>query len=135
VRLPATALGPNGTLLVLGPEDRLEEQAVTVLRQEGDDVILAVGALAGREVVTERSAVLGAGIRIRPIRPDAAEASADFPAEDAVALTPERRAALLAMIDANPSMTAAEKADLVQALQADSVATGVIDRLERPLDG
>ncbi|OYX25535.1 MAG: hypothetical protein B7Z10_06075 [Rhodobacterales bacterium 32-66-7] len=135
VRLPATALGPNGTLLVLGPEDRLEEQAVTVLRQEGDDVILAVGALAGREVVTERSAVLGAGIRIRPIRPDVADASADFPAEDAVALTPERRAALLAMIDANPSMTAAEKADLVQALQADSVATGVIDRLERPLDG
>jgi RND family efflux transporter MFP subunit len=72
-RLPATALGRNGTLLVLGPDDRLEELPVQVLRRQGDDVIVAVGALAGRDVVTERSVLLGAGIRIRPIRPDAVD--------------------------------------------------------------
>jgi len=135
VLLPATALGPNQTLLVIGPEDRLEEVAVEVLRQQGDDVILAVGTLAGHEVVIERSAVLGAGIRIRPIRPDLASDAASVSAEDEVALTPERRAALMALIDANPSMSEAEKTDLLQALQAETVATGVIDRLERPLDG
>ncbi|TAG24624.1 MAG: HlyD family efflux transporter periplasmic adaptor subunit, partial [Rhodobacterales bacterium] len=66
--LPATAVGSNGTLLALGADDRLEELPVQVLRRQGDDVIIAVGPLAGREVVTERSAFLGDGIRIRPIR-------------------------------------------------------------------
>jgi multidrug efflux pump subunit AcrA (membrane-fusion protein) len=123
--LPATALGRNGTLLALGPDDRLEEVPVDVLRQQGDDVILRVGDLAGREVVTERSAFLGAGIRIRPIRPQAA---AD------VTLTPERRAALVAMVEAS-EIAEAEKTTLLQTLQADTVPAAVIDRLEQRMDG
>lgn len=71
--IPATALGRNGTVLATGAEDRLEEMAVEVLRRQGDDVIIRVGALAGREIVTERSVLLGAGIRIRPVRPEVDE--------------------------------------------------------------
>jgi hypothetical protein len=123
--LPATALGRNGTLLALGPDDRLEELPVDVLRQQGDDVIIRVGGLAGREVVTERSAFLGAGIRIRPIRPQAA---AD------VTLTPERRAALVAMVEAS-EFADEEKTALLEALQADTVPAEVIDRLEQRMDG
>ncbi|MCX7289024.1 MAG: HlyD family efflux transporter periplasmic adaptor subunit, partial [Rhodobacterales bacterium] len=67
--VPATAVGRQGTVLVLGPDDRLQEVSATVLGRQGDDVIIAVGALAGREIVVERSAVLGDGIRVRPIRP------------------------------------------------------------------
>jgi multidrug efflux pump subunit AcrA (membrane-fusion protein) len=69
--LPATALGRDGTLLALGPEDRLQEVPVELLRRQGDDVIIRVGPLQGREVVAERSSFLGEGIRIRPIRPGA----------------------------------------------------------------
>ncbi len=67
--VPATAVGRQGTVLALGPDDRLQEVAVQVLGRQGDDVIIAVQDLAGREIVTERSAFLGEGIRIRPIRP------------------------------------------------------------------
>ena len=67
--VPATAVGRQGTVLTLGPDDRLVEVTVTVLGRQGDGVIIAVGALAGREIVAERSAFLGDGIRIRPIRP------------------------------------------------------------------
>jgi multidrug efflux pump subunit AcrA (membrane-fusion protein) len=124
--LPATALGRNGTLLAVGPEDRLQEVAVDVLRRQGDDVIIRVGSLAGREVVTERSAFLGDGIRIRPIRPQAA---AD------VFLTPERRAVLMALVEASQSLAEAEKTALLRALEAETVPAEMIDRLERRMDG
>jgi multidrug resistance efflux pump len=64
--LPATALNADGMVLVLGAEDRLEDVAVTVMRRQGDQVI--VDGLAGCEVVAERSPLLGAGIRVAPVR-------------------------------------------------------------------
>jgi RND family efflux transporter MFP subunit len=78
--IPATALGRQGTVLALGTDDRLEEEPVEVLGRQGDEVIIAVGPLAGREIVAERSAFLGEGIRIRPIRPGSA-AVPDQPAD------------------------------------------------------
>ncbi len=123
--LPATAVGRNGTLLALGAEDRLEEVPVQVLRRQGDDVIVAVGPLAGREVVTERSAFLGDGIRIRPIRPEAAD----------VTLTPERRAELVALVEAHPALADAEKTTLLQTLEGETVPAAVIARLEQRMDG
>ena len=78
--VPATAVGRQGTVLALGPDDRLEEVAVEVLGRQGDEMIIAVGQLAGREIVAERSAFLGAGIRIRPVRPGMA-ADPDQPAD------------------------------------------------------
>jgi multidrug resistance efflux pump len=122
--LPATAVGRNGTLLALGADDRLEEVPVDVLRRQGDDVIIAVGPLAGREVVTERSAFLGDGIRIRPIRPEAA-----------VTLTPERRAELVALVEAHPALAEAEKTTLLQTLEGETVPAAVIARLEQRMDG
>ena len=84
--LPAASVGTDGAVLVLGPEDRLALQPVEVLRRQGDSVIVAAAVLAGREVVTERTPLLGAGIRINPIRPDAMGASPDDRAEAGVAL-------------------------------------------------
>jgi hypothetical protein len=78
--VPATAVGRQGTVLALGPDDRLEEVTIEILGRQGDEVIIAVGPLAGREIVAERSAFLGAGIRIRPIRPGMAQ-DTDQPAD------------------------------------------------------
>ena len=66
--LPATAIDAAGRVLALGPQDRLEEVALTLLRRQGDRVIVDPGPLAGREVVAERSPLLGAGIKVRPVR-------------------------------------------------------------------
>lgn len=128
--LPATAVGRNGTLLALGPEDRLQEVAVEVLRRQGDDVILRVGALAGREVVTERSTFLGEGIRIRPIRRGASATE-----EAMVPLTQERRATLIALVEASETMPDDAKARALEQLKADQVPAAMIERLETRLGG
>ena len=128
--LPALAVGRNGTLLALGPEDRLQEIAVEVLRQQGDDVIIRVGALAGREVVQERSALLGEGIRIRPIRP---EAEADD--QSMVPLSDARRAELIAMVESNAEMPADVKAQLLEELEAREIPAATLERLDRRMGG
>lgn len=136
--LPATALGPDSTVLVLGAEDRLELLPVTLLRREADRVILAPDGLAGREVVLERSPLLGAGIRVRPIRPDAAQgtaAPAAAPAPEMVDLTPERRAQLVALVEGNARMPAEAKARVLAQLAQDRVPLQVVERIERRMGG
>ncbi len=124
VRLPATALGTDGAVLALGPEDRLVAVAVTLLRRQGDDVILAPEGLAGREVVRDRAPVLGAGIRIRPVRPGESDEAA------MIDLSPERRAALIARVEADGALAAGEKARLLAQLAAPRVPAAVVARLE-----
>lgn len=75
VSLPASALGPDSRVLVLGDGDRLEELPVQLLRRQGNDVIVQGQGLDGREVVRQRTPVLGAGFAVRPIRPEANDAS------------------------------------------------------------
>lgn len=70
--LPATAVSATGEVLVLDADDRLEALYVVVLRKQGDAVIVAIGNLAGREVVLERAPQLGTGIKVDPRRHDGA---------------------------------------------------------------
>lgn len=129
--LPATAVDAAGRVLVLGPGDRLEDVAVEVLRRQGDRVIVAPGALAGREVVAERSPLLGSGIKVRPVRDGTTEEAR----ADVVDLTPERRDALVAAVEADDAMPAAVKADLVQQLQAARVPAALVARIETRAGG
>lgn len=125
--IPASAVGRDGSVLALGPDDRLEAVPVEVLRRQGDDVILGVGALAGREIVAERSVLLGAGIRIKPVRANGDAA--------VLTLTDERRAALVALVVADASLPEAEKALLVEQLNAADVPAGLVADLERRAGG
>ncbi len=120
--LPATAVGADGSILALGPEDRLEVIPVTVLRRQGDDVIVDPGAAAGREVVAERSPLLGAGIRISPVR------------AGWVTLSAAQRDALKALV-ASAAMAEAEKAEVLTQLEQNQVPQGLIDRLQPPAGG
>lgn len=132
VRLPASAVDAGGSVLVLGDEDRLEVASVEVLRRERDDVIVRADGLAGREIVSERTPLLGAGIRIRPIRPDGVEApeEADF-----VTLEPERRARLVAYVEGNTSMPDEAKQRVLTQLRADAVPARVVERIESRMGG
>jgi RND family efflux transporter MFP subunit len=120
--LPAMAIGADGTVLALGPDDRLEAIPVTLLRRQGDDVIVDPGAAAGRDVVAERSPLLGAGIRIAPLRPGF------------VSLTDDRRAALIALLD-SADLAAAEKSEARALLGQDQVPAALVDRLEAKAGG
>ncbi len=67
-RIPATALGTDGTVLALGADGRLEAVAVRIVHREGDAVLVAVpAALAGRRIVAVRTPLLAPGVRVRPI--------------------------------------------------------------------
>ncbi|MHC0054229.1 efflux RND transporter periplasmic adaptor subunit [Actibacterium sp. D379-3] len=134
VVLPSTALDAAGALLVVGPDDRLEVAQADLLRRQGDDVILRLAPeLDGREVVTERSPLLGAGIKVRPIRPEAAVATGDAP--EMVALTPDRRAQLIAFVEANAFMPKEAKDRVLAQLAQDRVPARTIERLESRMGG
>lgn len=130
--LPATALGSDGAVLALGPDDRLQAVPATLLRRMGDRVVLSAPGLDGREVVQERSPFLGAGIKVRPVRPEAAlQAARDqTPAPEMIDLTPERRATLIALVEANRQMPPEAKARVLAQLAEDRVPARVVQRLE-----
>jgi multidrug efflux pump subunit AcrA (membrane-fusion protein) len=121
--IPAAALGPDGRILVLGEGERLREAAVRVVRRQGDGVIVA-DAPWGAEYVTARAGTLAPGVRVRPV-----------PAEEAVVLAPEERAALIAAVEANDLIPAAVRAELLEGLGAERVPRSVLDRIDTATGG
>jgi multidrug resistance efflux pump len=126
--LPATAVDAEGGVLLLGEDGRLEAARVTVLRRQGDEVIVA-DAPFGREFVTERQPQLGAGILVRPLRDGVPEAEA------MVRLSPERRAGLIEAVRANGRMPEEAKARILATLESDEVPAAMVDRLESRRSG
>lgn len=131
--LPAAAINAAEEVLVLGEDDRLEAVQVALLRRQGDDVIVRGRGLTGREVVAERSPLLGAGIKVRPIRPGASATQAAGP--ELVELSPERRAALIAFVDGNRMMPAEAKARVKAQLEQDRVPAAMVERIESRMGG
>lgn len=132
-RLPASAVDASGTVLAVGPDDRLVVAIVDVLRREGDDVIVRAADLAGREVVSERTPLLGAGILIRPVRRGIEDTPASEP--DMLSLDPDRRARLVAFVEANQFMPEEAKARVLAQLQEDMVPARVVERIESRMGG
>lgn len=139
--LPASAVDARGTVLVVGADNRLAEAAVEVLRRQGDSVIVSAPGLEGAELVAERAPMLGAGILVRPIRPEGADTGGESDAADVatasglIALTPERRAALLAIVEDRVDMPDAARARIVGQLSADRVPAALVARIEARAGG
>ena len=141
VSLPGSALDGSGTVLVLGAGDRLEVLPVDLLRRQGNTVLVQGAGLAGREVVVQRSPLLGAGIGVRPLR--GADDAGQDAAQDEVAqeeaglleLSAERRARLVAYVEGNARMPAEMRDRLLAQLQADRVPADVVERLEQRIGG
>ncbi|MBL3573450.1 efflux RND transporter periplasmic adaptor subunit [Rhodovulum sulfidophilum] len=132
--LPASALDAAGEILVLDAGDRLVSVPVTLLRREGDRVIIRAPELAGREAVAERSPLLGAGIKVRPLRPGAA-AGPDAATEATVELSPERRAALIAFVETSPALPQEARARIRAQLDRPLVPAQLVERLETRMGG
>ncbi|QIE46411.1 HlyD family efflux transporter periplasmic adaptor subunit [Pseudohalocynthiibacter aestuariivivens] len=133
VRLPAAALGADGSVLALSGEDRIEAIPVTLLRRQGDDILVRSAALAGREVITQRSPLLGAGIKVRPLR--RTEGVAETPAPEMLELSADRRARLIAYVEGNTDMPDALKTRLLAKLEQDRVPARMVQRLETRMGG
>lgn len=138
--LPAAALDAAGRVLVVGENDRLEEAQVELMRRQGDDVLVRAPGLEGRAVVAERTPALGAGIRVKPIRPagegEGEGAAPAVPEEpELIELSAERRAALVAYVEANQMMPADVKTRILNALTEDKVPAKMVERLESRMGG
>jgi len=126
--LPSTAVGTDNTVLVIDAEDRLSEAQVVVLRRQGDQVIVRARGLNGAEVVAQRSPILGAGIKVNPLRrSQSGEIVVEAP--EMVALTPEKRAELIARIEGNSRIPAAAKQRILAQLEADEIPAALMQRL------
>ena len=139
-RLPSTALDAAGTVLAVGEEDRLEVKAVELLRRQGDDVIVRAPELDGRKVVAERTPLVGPGIRVRDLSAErsdevAGAAAPGAPANDRIALTPERRAALIAAVEGNTRMPADAKERVLAQLKQETVPASMVERIESRMGG
>ncbi|MEM8630423.1 MAG: HlyD family efflux transporter periplasmic adaptor subunit [Pseudomonadota bacterium] len=131
--LPARAVDAAGYALAIGPEDRLVEVATPVVRRQGDFVIIDAEGLENRLLVAERTPLTGAGIRVRAVGadvPDEAE-----PEPELVELDPERRAKLVAFIEANQRMPADAKERVLSQLQQDRVPAQTVARIEARMGG
>jgi multidrug efflux pump subunit AcrA (membrane-fusion protein) len=133
ISIPSSALTPQSEVLVLGEGGRLEALPVRLLRRQEDQVIVRSRELAGREVVARLSPVLGVGIRVKPIR-EGAETEAP-PEPETVALTEERRAKLVAFVEANNRMPAEAKQRVLGQLQGEEVPVRLVNRLEQRMGG
>ncbi len=137
VRLPASALGADGAVLVLGEDGRLQPVTVTLLRRQGDDVLIRAAegapALAGRQIVTQRSPLLGAGIKARALR--APGAAAPDETSEMMELSEERRARLIAYVEGSRDMPDAMRTRLLDQLAQARVPASVVARLETRMGG
>lgn len=131
-RLPASALGGDNTVLVVADDDRLELAPVTLLRRQGNDVIIRAGDLSGRLVVAERAPQLGAGIKINPLQQGQEQAAAK---PDMMELTAERRAALIAFVEGSSAMPQAAKDRVLAQLNQDRVPSDMVERIESRMGG
>ena len=128
--VPSTAIGSNGSALLLADGNRLEEIPVDVLRRQGDDVIIRAPALYGQQIVAERSPLLGAGIAVQPIDPNAAaEPAAPATQPEMIALDPERRARLIEFVEGS-RMPPPVKTRILGQLEEGDVPADVVNRLE-----
>jgi biotin carboxyl carrier protein len=125
-RLPAAALGGDGAVLALDASDRLEMVPVTLVRRQGNDVLVRAADVTGREIVTGRSAALGPGLRVRRIGADEGET---------VALSPDRRARLRAQVAADRNLPETERRRLLAELARPKVPARTVARIEARAGG
>lgn len=122
--LPSSAIDAKGTVLVLGDNDRLIETKVTLLRRQGNNVLLNADGIDGMEVVTRRSPTLGAGIRIKPIREGAAPEAPKI-----VSLTDQQKTNIRAFVKSNTRMPDDRKSRLLEQVDAGEMPAADLEKL------
>lgn len=131
-RLPATALGADGNVLVIAEGDRLEAMPVNLVRRQGDDVLVRARALEGRNVVSARTPLLGAGIKVKPLT---AEGASKIEEPEMLELSAERKEKIRAFVQANTRIPDEAKARILGQLDQPKVPAQMVQRIESRMGG
>ena len=132
VKLPATAVDASGNVLILGDGERLEEVQVKLMRRQDNEVIVRSRDLSGKEVIVQRTPVLGAGIKVKPIRLGEENKVAEV---EMLELTEERRAKLISAIESNGYIPKSAKERIIGQLTQPKVPADVVARIESRMGG
>ena len=136
IELPSNALSGGNRVLVLTDEDRLEEIEVMVLRRNKNNVIIDASKVADKEIVLNRTPLLGAGIKIKPIRPGDSNSEEKKSIEpETVTLDEERRQKLISFIEGNGYIPKTAKKKIIKALNEKEVPLKLINRIESRMGG
>ncbi|MQY42384.1 HlyD family efflux transporter periplasmic adaptor subunit [Epibacterium sp. SM1969] len=133
VQVAASAYGADGAVLVIDAQDRLERLPVELIRRQGDNVLIRGAGLAGREIVLNRTPLLGEGIKITPLR----KSDTKLPAATTkfIKLSAEKRAELVTFVESNPAMPEAVKRDILRKLAQPDVPMALVSRIEARMGG
>jgi len=132
VKLPSTALDASNKVLLLGEGERLEEAQVKLMRRQGNEVIVRSRDLSGKEIVAQRTPVLGAGIKVKAIRSGEENEVAEV---EMLELTEERRAKLISAIETNGYIPKTVKERIIGQLTQPKVPADVVARIESRMGG
>ena len=132
VKLPSTALDSSNKVLLLGEGERLEEAQVKLMRRQGNEVIVRSRDLSGKEIIAQRTPVLGAGIKVKAIRSGEENEVAEV---EMLELTEERRAKLISAIETNGYIPKTVKERIIGQLTQPKVPADVVARIESRMGG
>ncbi|MGH1445874.1 MAG: efflux RND transporter periplasmic adaptor subunit [Cognatishimia sp.] len=137
VRLPAAAVDPHGQVMVVGEDSRLEALPISLIRRQGDEVLVEGTHLAGKAIVTRLTPLLGTGIRVKPVQENTSGSPivAASSEPELLELTEERRARLVAFVEGNRRMPADRKQRVLDQLSQQKVPAQVVNRLEQRIGG
>ncbi len=139
--IPASALGADGTVLVIGEDSRLSLASVTLRRRQGESVIIDAVEVIGAKIVAERSPLLGAGLKVQAAGETATAPTAtatptapETSSNETVKLDAERKAKLVEFVKQSRMPDEAKTRILTQ-LEAEDVPVETVNRLEQRMGG
>ncbi len=131
--LPSSAVTIDGKIFILEEDNRLKEIEVTILRRQGNEVIVS-GAPTGKEYVMQRSPQLGNGLKIKPLRKKDREISNSVNLSknnELVTISPEKQKKLINILDKLDRMPKSVKDRLYEEINSGKIKAKTLKRLEK----
>lgn len=125
--IPAEAATVDGRILLIGEDERIEEITVSILRRQGDHLIIG-GAPMGRTYVKTRLPQLATGIKVQQRGPEADNRQPEEP--KLISLDDERRTKLIAAVKSNTRIPEDRKAGILKRLSQPKVPVDLVERIE-----
>ncbi len=131
--LPSSAVTIDGKIFILEEDNRLKEIEVTILRRQGNEVIIS-GAPTEKEYVMQRSPQLGNGLKIKPLRKKDKEISNSVNLSknnELVEISPEKQKKLINILDKLNRMPKSVKDRLYEEINSGKIKAKTLKRLEK----
>ena len=131
--LPSSAVTIDGKIFIVEEDNRLKEIEVTILRRQGNEVIVS-GAPTDKEYVMQRSPQLGNGLKIKPLRKKDREISNSVNLsknKELVAISPEKQKKLINILDKLDRMPKSVKDRLYEEINSGKIKAKTLKRLEK----